>query len=155
MIALGSQVKDIITGLTGVAIARTEWLYGCHRIAIESVDLKKDGKPSDSIWVDEQRVEKLDGPSFAATVQKPCLIKLGSKVRDSLTGFEGIASARTECLYSNTTITIEPTKLYEGKPAEGHCFEVTRIELIQESAPPVSKSSVATSGGPQHDPKIK
>jgi len=42
MIKLGIRVKDSITGYEGVAIARTDWLYGCVRITIQG-DLDKDG----------------------------------------------------------------------------------------------------------------
>lgn len=55
MVKLGNKVKDNITGFTGIATGRTEWLYGCARICIEPQELK-DGKPIDSCWFDEQRV---------------------------------------------------------------------------------------------------
>ncbi len=56
MVELGSTVKDILTGFTGIATGRTEWLFGCTRIAIEPTKLKE-GKPIDAEWFDEQRVE--------------------------------------------------------------------------------------------------
>lgn len=56
MIKLGSRVRDIYTGFTGTAVARTEWLYGCSRIGIEPTTLK-DGLPIEAQWFDEQRVE--------------------------------------------------------------------------------------------------
>ena len=55
MIKLGSRVKDMYTGFTGTATARTEWLYGCNRIAIEPTELHE-GKPIEAVWFDEQRV---------------------------------------------------------------------------------------------------
>lgn len=55
-IILGNRVKDIYTGFEGIAIGRTDWLYGCSRIAIEPTELK-DGKPIDVVWFDEQRVQ--------------------------------------------------------------------------------------------------
>ena len=48
------------------------------------------------------------------------MIKLGSKVRDSITGLEGIATARTEYLYGCVRITITPTELKDGKPVDDH-----------------------------------
>lgn len=56
-IKLGSRVRDIYTGFEGIAIGRTDWLYGCSRIAIESTTLDKDGKVMDAQWFDEQRIE--------------------------------------------------------------------------------------------------
>jgi len=81
------------------------------------------------------------------------MIKLGSKVRDTLTGFSGIATGRTDWMYGCSRICIEPNKLdKDGKPIELHWFDEQRVELIKEEAPIVSKDNGATSGGPQSDP---
>ena len=53
---LGSLVKDNITGFTGIAVARTVFLFGCVRIGVEAVEMRE-GKPSDIYWFDEQRIE--------------------------------------------------------------------------------------------------
>lgn len=52
-IRLGDKVTDSISGVTGIAVARYEFLYGCVRIAVERLD--KDGKPEE-IVLDEQRL---------------------------------------------------------------------------------------------------
>ena len=59
MIKLGSKVKDIYTGFSGIAVGRSEWLYGCARFAIEPQELK-DGKPIEAQWFDEQRVQLVE-----------------------------------------------------------------------------------------------
>lgn len=51
-VKLGEKYRDSITGLEGVATARTEYLYGCVRVVLEAV---KDGKPEE-LWFDEQRL---------------------------------------------------------------------------------------------------
>ena len=56
MIKLGSKVQDELTGFAGIATARTDWLYGCIRYAVESQKLK-DGKPVEVQWFDEQRLK--------------------------------------------------------------------------------------------------
>ena len=157
MIALGSRVRDIITGVKGVAIGRTEWLYGCTRIAVEHMDLDKDGKTKEANWLDEQRIELIDGEPIKASPRlHECAIMLGSKVRDKLTGFDGIASGRTNWLSGNTTVTIEPTKLHDGKPIQAHNFDSARVELVEEQKPPMSKQGDPKApGGPQNDPSIQ
>ena len=79
------------------------------------------------------------------------MIKLGSEVRDIITGFKGIATGRNVFLYGCVRILIEPAEMYEGKPVEGCWFDEQRIEVIEKKAPEVSKDSSATSGGPQND----
>ncbi len=56
-INLGDKVRDTITGYTGIAIGRTEWINGCTRIVVQSNKLKEDGTPSDSQHIDEPQCE--------------------------------------------------------------------------------------------------
>jgi hypothetical protein len=59
VIKLGSKVRDKITGLTGIAVGRTEWLHGCARISVQPQELK-DGKPCEISSYDEPQIEVLD-----------------------------------------------------------------------------------------------
>jgi len=73
MIKLGNEVKDPITGFIGIAVAKTEWLWGCIRIGIES-KLDKDGKIIEIQWFDEPRLEIIgfaDKPKKAEENKKP------------------------------------------------------------------------------------
>lgn len=54
-INLGDKVKDTVTGLTGIAVGKTEWLNGCIRYVVQaSVD--KDGKVPVAESVDAQQL---------------------------------------------------------------------------------------------------
>lgn len=149
MIKLGSIVKDTYTGFEGMAVGRTVWLYGCVRIAVEP-GLDKDGKPQSSSSFDEQRIEVITAAEYDSPPEK---IKLGSKVRDKHTGFEGTAIGRTVWLHAGAVITIEPYGFdKDGKPRDQKAFEEERIELVEQKSPIVSKHSSATAGGPERDP---
>ena len=56
MVDLGDRVKDKISGLKGVVVARCEWLYGCTRLTIQPEDVKN-GKPVDTYCLDEPQLE--------------------------------------------------------------------------------------------------
>lgn len=56
MIELGDEVQDVITGFTGIAIAKTEWLYGCNRYGVQSQALGTDGKAQEASWFDEPQL---------------------------------------------------------------------------------------------------
>lgn len=56
---LGDRVKDRISGFQGIAVARTEWLYGCVRITIQPEKSAKDGKPLENNTFDEPQCEVL------------------------------------------------------------------------------------------------
>ena len=55
-IKLGQKVRDTISGTEGTAIARTEWLYGCVRVAVQP-EGSKDGCPFEAFNVDEPQLE--------------------------------------------------------------------------------------------------
>ncbi len=54
-VKLGMNVRDKITGLTGIATGRSEWLNGCDRISVQPP--AKDDKIPDAFWIDEMNLE--------------------------------------------------------------------------------------------------
>jgi hypothetical protein len=64
-------------------------------------------------------------------------IKLGSKVRDVISGFMGIAAARAEYLHNQDSIGIRGTELKDGKPLETVFMDSTYIEFIEDTDIPV------------------
>jgi hypothetical protein len=64
MIKLGSKVRDVVTGFEGIAVAKVEYLTGCTQYGI-APRIDKDGKPQDAIYVDEARLEIVDGGVLA------------------------------------------------------------------------------------------
>lgn len=64
-------------------------------------------------------------------------IKLGDRVRDKVTGFEGIAIGRSTWLYGCERIGIEPTTLDDGGlPIEPVFFDEQRILLVEAALVP-------------------
>lgn len=59
--------------------------------------------------------------------------KLGSKVRDTITGLEGTVVAKTEWMNGCWRITIQPNQLKDGKPVDSTTFDVEQLELIKAS----------------------
>jgi len=57
-------------------------------------------------------------------------IPLGSKVRDTITGFEGTATARITYLHSVEQLRVESKGLFEGKPIEAQWVDEPRVELL-------------------------
>lgn len=59
-IELGMTVIDEITGFEGIAVARSEWLWGCVSIAVMCGD-RKDSIPVPEQWFDEHRLTEVEG----------------------------------------------------------------------------------------------
>ena len=71
-------------------------------------------------------------------------IKLGDKVKDPITGFEGIAIGKTEHLHGCTGIGILPQELHDGKAIDTHWFDEPRVEVIEEGVVRADKDSTPT-----------
>lgn len=56
MIELGDKVKDRITGLEGIVVAKTEWINGCIRLSVQPQEIK-DGKPVECSAFDIEELE--------------------------------------------------------------------------------------------------
>lgn len=54
-IELGDRVRDVVSGLEGIATARTVWLNGCVRWSIDAPAV--DGKIPEALWADQQQVK--------------------------------------------------------------------------------------------------
>ncbi len=59
------------------------------------------------------------------------MIKLGSKVRDTMTGLEGIAVVRAIWLWGCIRIGLQPYETRDGKPVEESWFDESRLEVIK------------------------
>jgi hypothetical protein len=58
------------------------------------------------------------------------MIKLGSKVKDSITGLAGIATGRCEFLHGPVRWQVEPPLRADGKPVDGQWFDEGRLEVV-------------------------
>jgi len=71
------------------------------------------------------------------------MIKLGSKVKDTISGFEGIVVGRAEYLYGCVQILVQPEGLKEdGQPVASRWMDEQRF----------TEDSTAKAGGPQNEP---
>jgi len=57
-VELGDRVRDRISGLRGIVIARIDWLYKCRRFAVAPEKLK-DGTTIEEKWFDEPQLVML------------------------------------------------------------------------------------------------
>ena len=70
----GDKIKHRVTGLVGVVMGITDWLFGCRRVHVQAFELK-DGRPQDLIPFDEDEVEIIS-PGFILPTVAPKAPKL-------------------------------------------------------------------------------
>lgn len=80
------------------------------------------------------------------------MIELGSKVRDIVSGFPGIAVARTVWLYGCERISIQPPVGADGKIPDVATFDAPAIEVLEEPTIKVP-ASAKNPGGPRPAPQ--
>ncbi len=56
-IELGDRIKCKFTGFKGIAFGRCIYLYGCEQILVKPEKISKEGKPIESVWIDEPQIE--------------------------------------------------------------------------------------------------
>jgi len=55
---LGKKVKDNVTGMIGIAVAKMTYMTGCVQYEVQPKKLK-DGVPVASRWVDEENLDTI------------------------------------------------------------------------------------------------
>ncbi len=55
-VTLGKEYKDSISGFSGMAVARTMYLYNCVRVMLCPTKLKSDGDFLPDAWFDEPQL---------------------------------------------------------------------------------------------------
>ena len=82
-------------------------------------------------------------------------VKLGDKVKERVTGMEGIVVTHAEWLYGCNRFAVEPEKLKEdGSLHDATWFDEQRVQLVEEKEKPITKNETSgRTGGPQNDPK--
>jgi hypothetical protein len=74
---------------------------------------------------------------------------LGDKVRDKVTGIEGVLTGFTQWLTGCARANIARGLDKDGKLFESHGCDVTTLEVIEKGA---VKSNITTNGGPAPNP---
>lgn len=67
------------------------------------------------------------------------VIKLGDRVRDKITGFEGIATARVVYLNGCIQFCVDPGVNKEGEMMKGEYIDVSQLEVIEDLDDPDSR----------------
>lgn len=81
-------------------------------------------------------------------------VKLGDKVKDTVTGFQGIAVARTTWLHGCDRINVQPVELdKDKKPLEAVVFDEKQLIVVKAAvvASEENKKSTTKTGGPRDD----
>lgn len=69
-------------------------------------------------------------------------IKLGDKVRDKITGWAGVATARCEYLNGCVQFCVQPALDKDGKHVDGRYIDVVQLEVTEAAVPLLKVAAV-------------
>ncbi len=82
-------------------------------------------------------------------------LKMQQRVKDTITGFEGVITARTEYLNGCVQYCVKPTKLKEnGSMKDAEWFDEQQLEKVRRT-PTMARAEKKATGGPQRDQSPK
>lgn len=135
-IKLGTTVRCVATGVQGYAMTATEMFNGNIRYGVQPKDDEDSTKMLDAWDIDQQTLDIVDdGISDRGTEPSEHSIKVGERVKDILSDFEGIVSAITNhfngCVYCLVIPQVKATSLLTDAPAGSH-IPVERLIRVDE-----------------------
>jgi hypothetical protein len=149
-LSLGDRVRESITGFTGIAVARMVWLHGCVRIDVQAEELDKHNKTI-QLTFDEAALDLVEAGAKAAKHNpEPAdhAIELGDRVKDSITGFSGIAVGRVVWLHNPIArIEVQQEQLDKDHRTIQVAFDETSLEVKHAKAKAPKHNDSRPTGG--------
>lgn len=132
-IPLGSTVVCVATGVQGYAMTSTEMFNGNVRYSVQPKDTEGT-KMLDAWDIDQQALDIIDKGIFKRCVTPPPNdIKVGERVKDILSGFEGIVGSKTThlngCVFCIVVPQVKETALLNDAPS-GSYIAVERLTRV-------------------------
>lgn len=154
-IPLGSKARCVISGVSGTVVSLIERLNGNIQHGVQPKS--ENGITMPEAWeIDVQSLEVTDpGISGWATEPVPCPIKLGQRVRDWITGYEGVAASKhtyfNGCVHFIVVPLMKKGKTLLNEAPQGSYLSVERLRVIEESSsvlPADHEPTEKPTGGP-------
>jgi len=141
---LGKKAKDIESGKEGIISCRGEYLYGCSRYGIVHFNDKNE---KENLWLCDAKVEILS--EDVDEVYKKVLdkkefdepLELGIEVKDEVTGFVGILTARNVDVFECDSYQITP-KVNKNEYQDSEWLDVGRLSPTGKNT--IKKEEVRT-----------
>lgn len=102
------------------------------------------------LWISFDEVFKHELNRLRNKQKERPIMKLGDKVKDTVTGFTGIAVSKTEWLNGCTRFGVQDQKVRGGKVGEIHYFDQPQLVVVK---PSVVQCGPRNTGGPIPTPQ--
>lgn len=149
-IELGVIAKDTITGFQGVVVCHSTFLGNCPRYTLRPREVK-DGKPVAPQAFDNTRLAFVESTTLKVLhpTRPDEQVELGDRVRDAITGLEGIATSLHIYIDGCSHVGIQPRELKDGVPVEVSYMDEKDLTVLDRANP---KPAPRKTGGPRPEP---
>jgi len=142
---IGQTVKDLVTGVEGVAICRAQYLHGCIRLEVQP-SKKKDDTIPESVMIDEVQIKIINKKQLIKVKKSKQLVKLGQKVYDPVSDLQGIVVARSVYMNGCSRVYLAFKKDHNGKYQDGRWIDEPQVRIVKEKR--AVKQGSRLTGGP-------
>lgn len=132
-IFLGDEVKDLVSGFTGIAMTRHEYLNGCNRFTVQPKMDESHELPKAETF-DEPQLELVAEGANRLGQGPASRVKVGDKVRDIISNYEGVVESRHVHLFGSDRFNVQAQVDEAGKLPEYQTFDGPQLEVIEAGA---------------------
>lgn len=150
-IKLGSTVRDVVSGFTGIAIQRLDQLNGNVQIAIQPQMAEGSTAYPEAMFIDHHMIDVIDEGVSDRTTEAPCVsVLVGQQVKDRVSGLIGIATQKATymngCVSFQVVAKLERTDLGQIAPPS-EWIDFTRLEVISNGVREIACATPPASNG--------
>lgn len=147
----GYEVKDKITGYTGIVICHCKYLYNVDRVGVITTNLEN-GVPKESEYFDITQIKVIGViPAIKPEILIEHSFNLGDAIIDTLSEYEGVITGFSHWLNGCVRTICQSKKLDKnGNPVEEAFLNIKQIKLKNAEVVMEAKKKV---GGPMPSPK--
>ena len=151
MIKLGNVIRDRVSGFSGIAAQFMITLHGNYRWAIQPRQKEGETNLPESLWFDDIQLEVIEeGLASAVVAPKPFKFERGTKVVDTVSGFEGIATNINVYMNGCVFYSVEAKAgTYKDRGMDTEWINQERLDAVPVPAPkPAPEPAPRRPGGP-------
>lgn len=137
---LGDELKDVVTGKTGVAVSKEYSINGCVRFGLclesASTDTPK------YYYADADALEVVTKQKVKARLDRDKhVIDFGDYVECLISGYKGIVTGRTEYLFRCDRISVQGKYTKEHKADEAYEIDAKVLRILKKNAAKLEKKT--------------
>lgn len=143
---LGKEVQDAVSGVKGICTGFT--LQANHNVMI-TITPRTENNTYQEPWLYDHNIVDITGEGVSNRVifPEPTPFKIGSKVRDKISGYEGIITEQHFFLSGCVNHSVAATDVLEKGVPVNKPFVTERLELVGEDKS-ISEAPKTKTGGP-------